>query len=86
MADKTEGFMTSTFEGVLKWSGGRQIMRKGQTFADDHPIVAERPDLFERAEAKVDVSFSDEPPVERGTRAPGERRESVDGRRRGRVA
>jgi hypothetical protein len=92
MTDQPEVFMTSKFTGLLKWSGGRQLLKKGQTFQDDHPIVLERPELFERAVPTVDVRTPEpllhggEPPIERGTRAPGERRESVDGRRRGRTA
>lgn len=69
--------MTSTFEGVVKWSGGRALLRKGTTFDDDHPLVTERPDLFERKAPDVDVK-APEPPIERGTRAPGEQRAAVE--------
>lgn len=77
MAEKQ--LWTSTFEGHVKWSGGRQVLRKGQTIAEDHPLRLERPDLFELADAKPEIDVrripdSVEPPVERGTRAPGERR------------
>lgn len=75
MADKQEKLWTSTFEGNVRWSGGRQILRKGQTISEDHPLRVERPDLFELADPKPQLSA--EPPVERGTRAPGERRPSV---------
>lgn len=77
MAEKQ--MWTSTIEGIVKWSGGRQVLRKGQTISEDHPLFRERPDLFELADptpqlAVRDTPGSDEPPVERGTRAPGERR------------
>ncbi len=72
----------STFEGVVKWEGGRQALRKGQTIADDHPLLAARPDLFELRDASPEIKtpgqvipdLNAELPVERGTRAPGERR------------
>ncbi len=67
----------SKFEGVVKWAGGRQALRKGQTIADDHPLLAARPDLFELRDASPEIKtpgIAPEPPVERGTRAPGERR------------
>lgn len=70
---------TSIFEGIVKWTGGRQILRKGQTIEEDHPLRRERPDLFELADPTPQLAVrrmpeSTELPVERGTRAPGERR------------
>lgn len=66
---------TSIFEGNVRWSGGRQILRKGQTISADHPLRQERPDLFELAEPKPQIAVrGDDLPIERGTRAPGERR------------
>lgn len=70
----------SKFEGVVKWDGGRQVLRKGQTIAENHPLLAARPDLFELRDASPELKTpslagkGEEPPVERGTRAPGERR------------
>lgn len=36
----------STFEGVVAWSGGDLLVKGGQKFDDQHPLVKERPDLF----------------------------------------
>ncbi len=73
MAEKQ--MWTSTIEGIVKWSGGRQVLRKGQTISEDHPLFRERPDLFELADPTPQLAVrTDDPPIERGTRAPGERR------------
>ncbi len=40
----------SSFEGVLAWSGGNTLIRGGQKFDPNHPIVKERPDLFRAAD------------------------------------
>jgi hypothetical protein len=32
--------------GVVTWSQGTAILRTGQSIDDDHPLLAERPDLF----------------------------------------
>jgi hypothetical protein len=32
--------------GVLSWSRGRVLLREGQVFAADDPVVLERPDIF----------------------------------------
>lgn len=73
-------------QGVVRWSGGRQLLRTTDTFEDGHALVAERPDLFELAEIVPTVKAptreaigqgSDEPPIERGTRAPGEKRKAT---------
>lgn len=68
--------------GSLKWDGGRLFVREGQTIDPDHPVVARYPQIFEVAEFTPDIPVPgeirdkkaprDEPPVERGTRAPGE--------------
>ena len=36
----------SSFEGVVLWSGGQQLLRAGQSIDTDHPLYIERPDLF----------------------------------------
>ncbi len=61
----------SKIGGVVKWSQGTIILRAGQTIDPDHPIVAERPELFRDADEEAEVK-APAPAVERGTRAPGE--------------
>jgi hypothetical protein len=46
----------SNFEGVLAWSGGTTLIRGGQKFDPNHPIVQERPDLFRSAEDEDDAA------------------------------
>lgn len=80
MTDQQQGKQWhSTFEGVVKYDGGRHVLRKGQTIAEDHPVRLARPDLFELLDATPEIKtprvVADfQPPIERGTRAPGERR------------
>lgn len=40
----------SKLTGVIAYSGGQVVLREGQTIDDDHPIVAERPELFRKLE------------------------------------
>lgn len=46
----------SNFTGVVSWSGGNIPLRKGQSIDDDHPLLAERPDLFDDGEETAQVS------------------------------
>lgn len=76
--------MHSKISARIRWSGGGMVLREGQTIASDHPLVAERPDLFEEREPTPDIPWYpvtsvvvEDPPIERGTRAPGEVREGV---------
>lgn len=72
----------ATVSAMVTWSGGKVLLNAGSTTADDdHPLVRERPDLWtdEAPEAhligpKRQAEASGEQPVERATRAPGERR------------
>ena len=64
---------------VVRWSGGTTPLSLGMSADDNHPLVLERPDLFgdepPGAELKAPkVHKAEEPPVERATRAPGEKR------------
>jgi len=59
----------STIEGVLTWSCGTLVMRKGMSFSDDHPLVAERPDLFTSEQPAAEVTASR---VQTGMQRPGE--------------
>ncbi len=36
----------SSTEGVVAWSGGTLLLRQGQSIDSNHPLYAERPDLF----------------------------------------
>ncbi|GAA4676852.1 hypothetical protein GCM10023347_34000 [Streptomyces chumphonensis] len=66
----------SKCSGAVRWSGGLQVLKPGQSIADDHPLVAERPDLFTDAEPEPDIKMPAVPSrgVEQATRAPGETR------------
>lgn len=75
--------LTVKNSAVVSWSQGKTALRAGQTIASDHPLAVERPELFEEREPTPDITWKpnvtviDEPPIERGTRAPGEVREGV---------
>lgn len=36
----------SKIAGALRWTEGTIVLRKGQSIDDDHPLVAERPDIW----------------------------------------
>lgn len=36
----------SSFEGIIEWTGGQQLLRMGQSIDEEHPLYIERPDLF----------------------------------------
>lgn len=69
--------------GVVRWSGGTTVLSAGVTTADeDHPLVVERPDLFTDETPAAHLagpgrSRQAGAPVERATRAPGEKRSAV---------
>lgn len=72
--------------GLVRWSGGSTLLSAGVTTADDnHPLAVERPDLFTDDAPAAHLSSpspapaSGEPPVERATRAPGEKRQTRRG-------
>ncbi|MEU5549210.1 hypothetical protein ABZ738_05525 [Micromonospora sp. NPDC047793] len=74
--------------GLVRWSGGSTVLSAGVTTADDdHPLVLERPDLFtdETPAAHLSVPRKapelapEAAPVERATRAPGEKRQTRRG-------
>ena len=76
--------------GLVRWSGGSTVLSAGVTTADDdHPLAVERPDLFTdetpaahlATPRKADTApaAAPEPPVERATRAPGEKRQTRRG-------
>jgi hypothetical protein len=62
--------------GVVRWSGGTTVLNKGMSVDDDHPLVVERADLFgdDEPDAQLQKPPTYEAPVERATRAPGEKR------------
>lgn len=76
--------------GLVRWSGGSTVLSAGVTTADDdHPLAVERPDLFTDdtpaahlstpREAAPESPTTPVPPVERATRAPGEKRQTRRG-------
>jgi hypothetical protein len=70
----------SNTTGVVRWSGGTTLLRKGQSADDDHPLVKERPDLWTNAAPSASLSTGRSaglPVVERATRAPGEVRTAL---------
>lgn len=68
----------ANFSGIVTWSGGKLVMSAGTTTADDdHPLVIERPDLWTDEAPAAHLAGpgrSADRGVERGTRAPGEKR------------
>jgi hypothetical protein len=63
----------SKIAGVVRWSGGTTLLRKGQSADEDHGLVKERPDLFTDQVPGASLSVpKSKPAVERATRAPGE--------------
>lgn len=63
----------SKLAGVVRWSGGTTVLRKGQSADDDHGLVKERPELFTDVAPGASLSVpASKPAVERATRAPGE--------------
>lgn len=50
----------SSFEGIVLWSGGQQMLRNGQSIDEEHPLYKERPDLF-RGMAPVSADLSTNP-------------------------
>jgi hypothetical protein len=77
----------SKVAGAVRWSGGTTLLRKGQSADDDHPLVAERPNLWtdEAPGASLGTRRA-APVVERATRAPGEVRQTRRGSGRARKA
>jgi hypothetical protein len=78
----------SKISGLVRWSGGSTVLGIGMSAEADHPLVLERPDLFgddvpqavlrtpAAYRAKEDATPA-EAPIERATRAPGEKRAAV---------
>lgn len=64
----------ATTSGVLRWSQGTIQLTRGQSIADDHPLLTERPDLFTDAEPGPSLLAPSPERVERATARPGERR------------
>lgn len=66
--------------GLVAWSGGEMLLTADKTsIDDDHPLVAERPELWKddhEPSIPGPARLAGEPPrrVERATNAPGERR------------
>lgn len=77
----------STCSGAVRWSGGLTVLGIGQSIDDDHPLVAERPDLFTDTGPGPDIKLPAKPSrgapvIEQATRAPGEVRTGGKGQPR----
>lgn len=60
-------------EGVIAWSGGTTILRKGMSFDDDHDLVAQRPELFDDTDPGATHTATPQVgSIERATAGPGE--------------
>jgi hypothetical protein len=59
----------SNIDGYVTWSGGGMLMKRGLSFSDDHPLVAERADLFTDEEPGATVSNPTR--VQTGMQGPG---------------
>lgn len=62
----------SKVTGIVRWSQGTTQLTRGKSADDDHPLVVERPDLFDDQEPDAELAAA--PSVERATAAPGEKR------------
>jgi hypothetical protein len=78
----------SLISGLVRWSGGSTVLGIGMSAEADHPLVLERPDLFgddaPHAALRTPAAYRAkeeaapaEAPIERATRAPGEKRVAV---------
>lgn len=74
---------SSKFQGVVAWSGGQTVLRVGDRYSDDHPMVQDRPELFDDGDNETDVKRrAPEPPprpegvVESTMQVPGANRTS----------
>jgi len=71
----------SACSGAVRWSGGLTVLSPGQSIADDHPLVEERPDLFTDEAPGPDIQLPAKPGrgvppvVETATQEPGEQRQ-----------
>lgn len=62
----------STLSGALRWSEGTIVLRRGDSIEDDHPLVAERPDVFSDEEPGADIGGKGRSSrVETGMQSPG---------------
>jgi hypothetical protein len=66
------GYVYPTSVCVVGWQGGKLRLNPNDPWHDDHPFVKANPDFFQADPGRAVTS--PEPPVERATRAPGERR------------
>lgn len=63
----------ATVTGVIAWSGGTMVVSPGKRFDNDHPLVKERPELFDDNDPGADVKSAPHVGnIERATQGPGE--------------
>lgn len=71
-----EGMLYAKMDAVVRWSGGTTVLRRNQSIDPDHPLAAERPELFRDDDPGAEIKTPGAPTVERATRAPGEVRQT----------
>lgn len=66
----TVPMLYSKISGLVRWSEGTIVLRKGQSIDGDHALAAERPDLFTETEPGAEIPSR----VQTGLQRPGESR------------
>lgn len=73
----------SKIAAVVRYSGGTIALGEGMSIEEDHPLYIERPDIFGDEPPGADIKtpailkkkrLTEDADVEKGTRAPGEKR------------
>lgn len=61
----------SNLTGVVAYSGGQIVLREGQTIDDNHPLVAEKPEIFRDVEDSEQKAQTPNPKTVETTMASG---------------
>ena len=62
----------SKIAGVVRWSEGTIVLRRGQSIDDEHPLALERSDLFDDVEPGAEIPHKAAARVQTGMQRPGE--------------
>jgi len=68
MAEVSVRYVNCSGPCTVTWSQGSTVLNPGDTFAADHPLVRERPDLFSGGPPATRVAGG----IETGERRPGQ--------------
>lgn len=68
----SSGYKYATIEGTVQYSGGQVFLRRGMSADPEHPLVKERPELFDDAPAQPELSVNRAPETYIGRQAPAE--------------